>query len=140
MKQLILYLDTLVETLKKVEQYNQKGYYNEKGYFKGSTSKNDIEPITNNDLLYSFFERVNTYDIDLQGLFCNAIQDCLVPNDKYYTGSDFFAILSALAELDELCNEVASNNDLDDEVKYGIDEDDDLKDFSDRMEELFNMK
>lgn len=137
MKQLILYLQTLVETLKKVEQYNQNGYYYETGYFKSSTSKNDIEPITNNDLLYSFFERVNTYDIDLQGLFCNAIQDCLVPNEKYYTGSDFFAILAALAELDELCNEKASNNDLNDE---GIDEDDDLKDFSDKMEKLFNMK
>ena len=125
MKQLILYLQTLVETLKKVEQYNQNGYYNEKGYFKGSTCKIDIEPITNNDLLYSFLEKVDINDIDLQGLFCNTIQDCLVPNEHTYTGSDFFSILSAIAELDELCNEVASNNDLDDEVKYGIDEDDD---------------
>ena len=140
MKQLILYLQTLVGTLKKVEQYNQNGYYNEVGYYKGSTCKIDIEPITNNDLLYSFLEKVDINDIDLQGLFCNTIQDCLVPNEHTYTGSDFFAILAALAELDELCNEVASNNDLDDEVKYGIDEDDDLKDFSDRMEELFNMK
>lgn len=137
MKQLILYLNTLVETLKKVEQYNQNGHYNEEGYYKGFTSKNDIEPITNSDLLYSFLERVNTNDIDLQGLFCNAIQDCLVPNNKSYTGSDFFAILAALAELDELCNEKASNNDLNDE---GIDEDEYYKHYGDKMEKLFNIK
>ena len=137
MKQLILYLDTLVETLKKVEQYNQNGYYNEVGYYKGSTCKIDIEPITNNDLLYSFLEKVDINDIDLQGLFCNTIQDCLVPNEHTYTGSDFFSILSAIAELDELCKDETSNNDLDAD---DIDEDDDLKDFSDRMEELFNMK
>lgn len=137
MKQLILYLQTLVGTLKKVEQYNQNGYYNEVGYYKGSTCKIDIEPITNNDLLYSFLEKVDINDIDLQGLFCNTIQDCLVPNEHTYTGSDFFSILSAIAELDELCKDETSNNDLDAD---DIDEDDDLKDFSDRMEELFNMK
>ena len=137
MKQLILYLQTLVGTLKKVEQYNQNGYYNEVGYYKGSTCKIDIEPITNNDLLFSFLEKVDINDIDLQGLFCNTIQDCLVPNEHTYTGSDFFSILSAIAELDELCKDETSNNDLDAD---DIDEDDDLKDFSDRMEELFNMK
>ena len=137
MKQLILYLQTLVGTLKKVEQYNQNGYYNEVGYYKGSTCKIDIEPITNNDLLYSFLEKVDINDIDLQGLFCNTIQDCLVPNEHTYTGSDFFSILSAIAELDELCKDETSNNDLDAD---DIDEDDDLNDFSDRMEELFNMK
>ena len=137
MKQLILYLDTLVETLKKVEQYNQYGYYNEVGYYKGSTCKIDIEPITNNDLLYSFLEKVDINDIDLQGLFCNTIQDCLVPNEHTYTGSDFFSILSAIAELDELCKDETSNNDLDAD---DIDEDDDLKSFADSIERLFNMK
>lgn len=137
MKQLILYLHTLVETLKKVEQYNQYGYYNEVGYYKGSTCKMDIEPITNNDLLYSFLEKVDINDIDLQGLFCNAIQDCLVPNENTYTGSDFFSILSAIAELDERCKDETSNNDLDAD---DIDEDDDFKSFSDSMERLFNMK
>jgi len=137
MKQLILYLHTLVETLKKVEQYNQYGYYNEVGYYKGSTCKMDIEPITNNDLLYSFLEKVDINDIDLQGLFCNAIQDCLVPNENTYAGSDFFSILSAIAELDELCKDETSNNDLDAD---DIDEDDDLKSFSDSIERLFNMK
>ena len=137
MKQLILYLHTLVETLKKVEQYNQYGYYDEVGYYKGSTCKMDIEPITNNDLLYSFLEKVDINDIDLQGLFCNAIQDCLVPNENTYTGSDFFSILSAIAELDERCKDETSNNDLDAD---DIDEDDDLKSFSDSMERLFNMK
>lgn len=137
MKQLILYLHTLVETLKKVEQYNQYGYYNEVGYYKGSTCKIDIEPITNNDLLYSFLEKVDINDIDLQGLFCNAIQDCLVPNENTYTSSDFFSILSAIAELDELCKDETSNNELDAD---DIDEDDDLKSFSDSIERLFNTK